>query len=167
MKNWYVLKTKPQKEADVVKLLSGASIEVFWPQIREATYRARQKHFVIRPLFPNYLFVHVDFSDAQMLHMIKFTRGVSRILSAENKPVPLEAKIIAFLQAQANDQGVIERATQKLKTGDRIKVRKGMLKDLMGIIEKPTSDLERVVILIQLANYKMKAQLHWTEIEKI
>lgn len=42
-----------------------------------------------------------------------------------------------------------------------------MLKELVGILEKPVSPEGRVHVLLKLINYDMKAQLHWTEVEKL
>jgi len=80
--------------------------------------------------------------------------------------LPIDSGVVSLLQQQGNDQGVIEKPIN-LKSGDRIRVKKGILKDLLGIIEKPTSDDERVMVLLNLIHYNMKASIHWTEVEKL
>ncbi|MDO8520443.1 MAG: transcription termination/antitermination NusG family protein [Deltaproteobacteria bacterium] len=166
-KRWFIIKTKPQKDENVTSMVAKAGFEVFCPKIREIFYAKNVASFRTKPLFPSYLFLHVDFDDPANVHMIKYTRGVSRILCAEGKPLPLAEQIVATIKARTNAQGIIERRQTVLKAGDPIRVRKGLLKDLIGILEKPASQEERVIVLLKLANYEMKAQLHWTEVEKL
>lgn len=165
MNRWYVLKTKPRKEDDVSTLLARANFEVFNPKIRDTFYRGATGGFCTKPLFPSYLFLHVNFDIAENIHMIKYTRGVSKILCAENKPVAVHDDLVETLKKRTNGTGIIEQIA--LKSGDSIRVRKGMLKDLEGILMKPSSDNERIIVLLKLVNYEMKAHLHWTEIEKL
>lgn len=167
MHQWYVIQTKPHKEDQVGQFLTRAAIEVFNPKIREVYYQRRAASFKTKPLFPSYLFLNIDFSIEKNFHNIKYTRGVSKILCAEGRAINVQEQIISFLKQQTNENGLIQKKTTSLKSGDQVKVRKGPLKDLMGILQKPTRDDERVIVLLNLLNYKMKATLHWTEVEKI
>ena len=165
-KQWFVVKTKPQKDENVISLLARAGFEVFCPKIREIFYIKNGAAFRTRPLFPSYLFLRINFNDPHNIHLIKYTRGVSRILCAGGKPLPLAPQIIQTIKSRTDTEGMVKRQLG-LRTGDPIRVRKGTLKDLIGILEKPASQEERVIVLLKLANYEMKAQLHWTEIEKL
>ena len=98
--------------------------------------------------------------------MVKYTRGVSRILCADNRPLPVPVEIMKTLLTRSNNEGVIERQTH-LKKGDRIRVRKGMLKDLEGLFDGSTPDNERVLILLEHVSCKVSAKLHWADIEKL
>lgn len=166
MNQWHIIKTKPLKENDVCNLLTKAHFEVFSPKIKEVFYRQRQENFKIKSLFPSYLFLNIDFDKAENIHLIKYTRGVSKILCAEKKPLPLPDQIIKTLKGRTNEDGVIEHHTA-LKAGDYIRVKKGLLRDLEGILVRPASEEERLIVLLKHVSFKMSAKLHWTEIEKL
>lgn len=166
MDHWYVIKTKPRKEDDVRILFANANLEVFLPKIRERFYASTAPIYRVKPLFPSYLFLRIDFQRAENIHMIKYTRGVSKILCAENRPLELDEKMIRAIQSRLNGDGLID-CHLKINDGDRIRVRKGFLKDLEGILVKRASDSERVIVLLNHISAKVSAALHWTEIEKL
>lgn len=166
MKRWYVLQTKLNRENDVAQFLSMAHFEAFLPKIRDILYRGNLSHFRLKPLFPSYLFLHVDFETGKNFHLIKYTRGISKILCSEGKPLPIQDAVIQALKIRINLQGIVENQVQ-FNPGQPIRIKKGLLRDLVGIIEKPTSSEERMIVLVKLLNYEMKANLHWTEIERI
>lgn len=166
MNQWYVVKTKPLKEDHVAMLLRQAHFAAFNPKIHDTMYRTRFASTRIAPLFPTYLFLNIDFDDTNNIRLVKYTRGVSKILCAEHKPIAIDQQIIATIQSRCNATGIIERQTH-LKKGDHVRVKKGLLKDLIGIIEKPMPAEERVCVLLGLINYQMRATLHWTEVEKL
>lgn len=163
---WYVLQTKPSREKDVSLLLSQGGFEVFLPKIRETFYRSTTSYLKPVPLFPNYLFIHTSFDEAKNFHLVKYTRGVNKIVCADGLPIPLAEEMIAVMKERTAESGFIERPVS-LKAGDSIRVKKGMLKDLIGILERPASAEGRIHVLLNLLNYSMKATLHWTEVEKL
>jgi transcription antitermination factor NusG len=166
MNKWYVLKTKPHREDQVNILLTKASFATLNPKIKLLSPK-KKNSFTIKSLFPSYLFLNIDFNDPLNIHLIKYTRGVSKILCAENKPVALDDEIIFTIKSRMSENGVIEQIPSHLNQGDTVKVTHGLLKDLVGVIEKPVSDEERVIVLLSLVNYKLKASLHWSELEKL
>lgn len=166
MNQWFVIKTKPHRELDVHTLLSRAHFLSFLPRFRQVSHKLRASHLSIKPLFPGYLFINVDFTKPENIHLIRYTRGVSHILCRNNKPVPVANEIIKAIQSKMNAHGYVEKPVV-LKKGDRIRVKSsGILKGLEGIFEKQTSDEERIVVLLSLINHKMKATLHWSEVER-
>ncbi|OGQ07243.1 MAG: hypothetical protein A3G32_04515 [Deltaproteobacteria bacterium RIFCSPLOWO2_12_FULL_40_28] len=166
MIQWYVIKTKPFREDHVSKIFQNAGFETFNPKLKEVNYRGTLKTYSIKPFFPTYLFLQIDFDRGELIHLVKYTRGVSKILCAENKPLALKSQIIKLLKSTCNENGVVEKKVPFL-AGSPVRVRKGILKDLIGIIEKPIPSEERIIVLLKLLNYNMKASLHWTEVELI
>jgi transcription antitermination factor NusG len=167
MNQWYVIKTKPHKEEDVAKLLSLAKLKTLHPKINNVSYRGTIPHLRMSSLFPCYLFLNTDFSDFNLIHMVRFTRGVSQILCSNGKPHPLSQDVINTILQRVDSHGIISFNPHQFRTGEPVRVTKGILKDLIGILEKPCLAHERVTVLLKLVNYNIKASLHWTEIEKI
>jgi len=74
--NWYVIRSKPNKEDFFFDQLLARRLEVFHPRIRVRTINPRARKF--RPYFPSYLFVHADFEqiDASALHWMPGSAGL-------------------------------------------------------------------------------------------
>ena len=54
-----------------------------------------------------------------------------------------------------------------LNAKDPVRVRSGPFKDLVGIFERWVSDEGRVRVLLSLLNYNAKAELHYSQLEKL
>lgn len=122
-------------------------------------------HVLLKPLFPSYVFVNTDLQDPQRNRLVRFTRGVSRILGDEEGPRPVSEGIIETLRERTRDGFLIEQELL-YKEGDEVRVKKGILMDLIGIIEKNIPDSGRVKILFKWLNGPMRAVLKCSELEK-
>lgn len=158
MNSWYVIQTKPKKEETVRQQLVRADYELFFPMMRAFDR--------VKPLFPSYLFVHTDFSDVNNHRLVRFTRGVNRLLGDADGPKPVPDRIVETLMQSTRDGSLIEQ-TLLFREGDQVKVRKGILKDLTGIIERNVSDTGRVKVLFKWLRGTMKAEVSYKELEKI
>ena len=71
MKNWYLIKTKPQQEAIAALNLANQGLNVFFPKavIKNKT----------TPLFPSYLFIKLD-NRTQNWTAIRSTKGVNNFV---------------------------------------------------------------------------------------
>lgn len=157
MISWYVVKTKPKKEDIVAGLLAKASYEVFSPKMRRL--------FAAVPLFPSYLFVRTNLTDAQHRRMIHFTRGVSKILGDEEGPLSISDEVITTLQQKTRDGSLIEQSLL-FHEGEMVRIKKGVLKDLTGIINKNISATGRVEVLFRWLNNSVRARVKYTDLEK-
>lgn len=166
MNQWFVIKTKPHRELAVHTLLSRAHFTSFLPRFRQVDHQLRASHLNIKPLFPGYLFINIDFTNPKNIHLIRYTRGVSHILCMNGMPTPVADKIVKAIQSKMNAHGYVEQPVE-FKKGDKIKVKRGVLRDLEGVFEKQTSDQDRINVLLNLVNYNIKATLHSSEIERV
>lgn len=158
MNNWYVVKTKPKKENDVQNQLEKACYETFLPKIRGI--------LSLKPLFPSYLFIRTDFQDPFHHRLVRFTRGIYRILGDREGPQPIAETIINILKEKAINGSLIEQELL-FKERDPVRVKRGILKDLIGIVQKNLPDTARVKILFKWLNSTMYAVLRYTELEKV
>lgn len=159
--NWYVVQTKPQSEPLVEAKLAARSIEAFLPRIENP-----HRHGVVRiePLFPCYLFVHIDRRPAA-LSAVRWTPGVRRILSTGDEPAPLDDQVIGTIRSRLGDQGFI-RLRLPFGPGDRVRITEGPMAGLSGILERFTSRAKRVRVLLDLLQAPVEIDWYLLEIEK-
>lgn len=153
MNNWYVIQTKPMREDEVTRRIAFASIpdvEVLNPKIRSFSKG-------LRPLFPNYIFLRWDLLKAHNYHTIKYTRGVNRVLGRPEYPVPVSDEVIEIIRERISPDKILEQETYEV--GTYVKIRHGLLKELVGVLEKPVSAEGRVSVLLRIHEREMRAVL--------
>lgn len=170
IKNWYVVQTKPLREEAVFKLLSKGGVEVFFPKIKAFLQTTRKNGTNpllerIKPLFPSYLFICSDLQNFGELRMIRYTRGVNKIIGENGQPISLKEEVIDTIKQRMGMKGYIEQGAL-LRTGDKVVVKKGVLKDLIGILEKPVDEKGRIEILFKIVHHQMRAKVYCGDIER-
>ena len=96
---------------------------------------------------------------------MRFTRGVHKILGDGEGPQPISDLIVDTLRERTRDGMLIEQELL-FKEGESVIVKRGILKDLLGIIEKNISDSGRVKVLFKWMNSSMRAVLRYVDLEK-
>ncbi len=148
VESWYIVFTKPRKEELVSFYLQREKIPVFFPKIKEKTQRGRRVITVLNPLFPGYLFVRAELT-TEIYNKIQWTRGVRRILGDGDGPTPIDNEVIEFLLEQTSKEGVIRPLVQ-FKEGDRMRIKYGPFRDLIGIIKDPIPKDGRIKVLMDI-----------------
>jgi len=105
----------------------------------------------MKPLFPRYIFAR--FRIDNLIHRVRYTRGVQSIVSLGRNPAPVDDQIIFLLQSQMNDEGLVKVCDQ-FKTGDEVIIRDGLLRNFTGIFEREMKDSERIVVLLNTVSYQ-------------
>ena len=149
---WYAVYTKPKREDAVAGSLENAGIEVFNPRLKQKKYMQGAYRNKISPLFPCYVFV--KFEPETTAHMIKYTRGVKRVVGGDF-PWPVSDEVIDLIRNQEED-GIIAIKPPDLKYGDSVAINDGPLSGLRGIFEKELSGQERVVLLLSSIEYQAR-----------
>lgn len=145
---WFVVMTKPGKQEDVVKRLSGAGFDVFDPKLNQ--YSLKRSQYVIRVLFPMYTFVKLDIEKDHRL--IGYTRGVLRILGIGGVPHPINDDIVLRIKNSCDENGVINAkyTEEEIKKGDKVRITSGPMEGIEAVVSGLYSDQQRVEILMDL-----------------
>src|SRR5262245_20883654 len=145
--NWYAVRTHPRQESRVESNLSAMGVETFIPRMKVPRYNyyTDESIHLVKPLFPNYVFARFDLD--RLFHPIRFTRGVHSLVSYGTTPALVDSLIITTIQSRMSEDGYV-MIGEKLKPGDEVIIERGPWKNLIGIFERETSDIERVMILL-------------------
>ena len=158
MKNWYVINTKPKKEFQVERLFTEGGIEIYNPK-----YMHEER---IKPFFPGYEFISFDFPDQYRL--VKYTRGVKRLVGVREIPVPIPNEVIHEIKSrEVNGLIEIDKYGEKPEVGDEIEVVEGPLKGLRGIFKKELTAKERVLILLNYVTYQAQLIIEKEKLKKV
>ena len=164
-KCWYLVYSKPRQEKGAVENLVRQHFEVYFPQIRVWRTRRGIRQLVVEPLFPRYLFIHLD-SHSDNWAPIRSTLGVTSLVRFGMEPAHVPDEMVKFLKSRQNAEGLHEWAEPALAVGGRARVISGPLAGYEGVLLAKSSR-ERVVILLDLVSGQIRARLNPAQIEPV
>lgn len=152
--NWYAIHTKPCREDLAAMNLKRLGLDVLLPKMKQEKLVWGVPQIVIKPLFPGYFFAR--FRPSEYLHLIQYARGVRRVVSGGDIPLPVDEEIIQAIQSRLGVDGYVTLGLMPLSPGGRVIIQDGPLKGLAGIFERELDDRERVVILLEAIQYQAR-----------
>jgi len=163
---WYAIHTKRKQEHRIYLNLSVLSVETFFPQIQERRRDGftEKVSYVVKPLFPNYLFAR--FSVSEMLHKVNYTRGVHSVLSNGGRPTPIDDEIVEMMKSRVGSDGLV-RIEDELNKGDRVVIKSGPLCHFEGVFEGKYDAQERVSIFLTTVSYQNRVVIERDLLRKV
>ena len=153
---WIVINTHPHREHIALENLRRQDFHAYCPMIRRRRSHARRVEMVLRPLFPNYLFVRTEPQFGRWRPILS-TYGVRSVVRAGEEPSLVDEGLITSLKARELD-GAIVRPANPYKVGQEVRISSGPFDGLVArIIEMDEKD--RLVVLLDLMNRGIKVQL--------
>lgn len=156
-KTWYLVYTKPRQEDVALINLTRQGYSAYLPRCRLLRKRQGRSMPVIEPLFPRYLFIHLD-THTDNWGPIRSTLGVTSLVRFGQKPGPVPDSLIDYLRSREGDDGLHVPVEPELKIGQRVRVADGTLEGYEGILLAKTSR-ERVVVLLDILGKQVRTQL--------
>ena len=126
------------------------------------TRHARKLQTVQAPLFPRYLFVRLDMEHDRW-RAINGTIGVSRLITADDRPMPVPAGVVETLQSFRNSEGLVQLG-RGLREGQKVRVISGPLVDAIGSLER-LNDNGRARVFLEIMSGRVPAVLAVDQLE--
>ena len=145
---WYLVKTKPREEEKVLHFMRLANYTYLFPTFWKTMLFGRKRER--KPLFPGYVFVHVNLKDAY--HNIRYTRGVSGFVRFGGSPLPVPEGIIESIKSRIRDDGTVRMISKLPKKGETVTITDGPLAGFEGVFVESLNDGERIALLIRGLN---------------
>jgi transcription antitermination factor NusG len=142
---WLAVAVKPRFDKAVARILESKGFQTFLPLYKKQRLHGSRRKESLLPLFPGYVFCR--FHALTRLPVLT-TPGVTQILSAGNTPLPVTETEIASLQT-AIQARVPLQPFPFLKTGQKVRINKGALAGIEGIVMS-SQQYVRLVISITL-----------------
>jgi len=163
-RQWYAIHTHPKQEERAESNLKAWQVETFAPWRRgRQVRRSAQPAYTHLPLFPGYIFAR--FNVQQLLHKIRYTRGVHSIVSVGVQPAVVDDDLIALMQARRSDEGYIQMSGE-LQRGDEVIIKEGVFKGFVGVFERHMKDSDRVMVLLKTVTHRAQVIVSLDCLEK-
>jgi transcriptional antiterminator RfaH len=161
---WYAIRTHSKQEHRAEDNLRAWKVETFAPKFQARRYSNGALVRTVKPLFPGYIFAR--FSVNELLHKVRFTRGVSSIVCFGGNPTPVDDQIIDIIKTQIGEGGFV-RLGEKLKVGDAVVIKDGPLKNFTGIFERELVHTDRVMLLLTTISYQSHVVIERELVRKV
>lgn len=160
--NWFAIFTVPRHEKAVEKHLQSREIEAFLPTFEQTKiWKNRQKARVILPLFPSYLFVHVEHHEHSRVLQ---SPGVLAIVGNGRGPVPLPDSEIEFLRVGLSNRSI--EPYPELAVGQKVRIKSGLMQGFEGLLVRKKNGL-RFVLTLSLINQQAAIEVGAEELEPL
>jgi len=165
--HWFCVRTKRFTERAVSSTLrADGNLEVFCPFLRFKRPRRSGQIWVCEALFPNYLFVRMDYTKSWRL--VLSTRGVTKIVSFGGTPSIVPDSIINELRSSVRENETIT-IEPSFSVGSEVEISQGPLQGIRAIITRVCPARNRINILLQILGAEREVEIHPDQIlpEKI
>jgi transcriptional antiterminator RfaH len=146
--NWYVLRSKPNKEELLWEQLSIRKVEAFYPRLRVQPVNPRSRK--IKAYFPGYVFVHVDLEETG-LSTLQWMPGATGFVSFDSQPSIVPDALIAAVKKKVDAINVAGgELFHGLKQGDLVEIQSGPFAGYEAIFDARLPGSERVRVLLKM-----------------
>ena len=161
---WYALYTRSHCEQLVYEQLVAKGFHLFLPKIQVWSQRAGVRHRIEVPMFPGYLFLQSLVDSATYLE-VRQARGLVRILGQgwDRLAVVPEEEIHAI--------GAVLRSRLPihphpyLREGQRVRVRRGLLSGVEGILVGGKANKGRLVLSVEMLQQSVAVEVDCSDVE--
>jgi transcription antitermination factor NusG len=159
---WYAAYTRANHERRVAQQLAERGVENFFPQYESVRNWKDRKVRLQMALFPGYVFVHLALQNRLQVLQVP---GVACLVGFAGRPVAVPeeefGRIRGFLKL-----GVRVEPHPYLKSGARVRVRRGPLEGMHGIVVH-RKNRSRLVISIELIQRAVAVDVEETDVESV
>ncbi len=162
-KTWYLVYCKPRQEQVAKANLERQSFSAYLPLVRQFRRRGSRRIAVIGPLFPRYLFIHLN-AQTDNWAPIRSTLGISSLVRFGAQPAVVPDELICLLRSRDNPDGVQELPEVDYRPGDPVRIAEGVMQGYAGIF-LAKSGKDRVLVLLDILGKQTRADVSRDHIE--
>ena len=163
---WHVLWTRSHCEQLVHDQLAGKQFELFLPKFEAWAKRAGSRHLSGTPLFPGYLFLRHALDKESYLE-VRRARGLVTILGDSwDRPAVLPDSEIEAIRRMVGAR-VPAVAHPYLREGRRVRITRGSLAGLEGILVQLKMNQGLLVLSVDLLRRSVAVEVDCTMVEPV
>jgi len=160
--SWWALYTRHQHEKSVAEMLTTKGFDVFLPLYDSMRRWKDRKKILSLPLFPCYVFVR-GYLERKL--QVVTTPGVHMILYRGEQVAQIPATEIQAIRAAVEGNFRVE-PHPFLKCGDRVRVIRGSLQGVEGILARK-KNLFRLVLSVDMLAQSVAVEIDASDVEPV
>jgi transcription antitermination factor NusG len=159
---WWALYTRHQHEKAVAEMLAAKGLEVFLPLYQSQRRWKDRRIMLSLPLFPCYLFVR---GGPHRRSQVVTTPGVHMIISVGEEAAEIPEREIDAIRRSLNGHFRVE-PHPFLKCGQRVRVKRGSLEGLEGVLTRK-KNLCRLVLNVEMLAQSVGVEIDAADVEPV
>jgi transcription antitermination factor NusG len=159
---WWALYTRHQHEKAVAEMLSAKGLEVFLPVYQSQRRWKDRVKMLSLPLFPGYLFVR---GGLDRRTQVVVTPGVHMILSIGDQAAVIPDSEVQAIRRMVEGPFRVEPHPY-LKCGDKVRVKRGTLEGVVGILVRK-KNLCRLVLSVDMLERSVGVEIDASDVEPV
>jgi len=150
MLRWYLIHTKPSREALAEENLRRQGYRVHLPRLAHSVRRAGRLRESIAPLFPRYLFLQLN-EGREALSPVRSSVGVAGIVRFGASYAIVSDRIMMELRQREDPETGLHRLAKRPlpARGAAVHITAGLFEGLEGVFEREAG-CDRVVVLLSV-----------------
>ena len=160
---WYLVYCKPRQESVARENLLRQGYQTYLPVMRDVRRRQGKRVPLIAPMFPRYLFIHLN-RQTDNWAPIRSTLGVVSIVRFGRAAARVPDDLITLLRSREDLQGIQILPAEGYKPGSRVRITQGGFAGYEGIFQV-ASGRDRVTVLLDVLGRKARTTVDSASIE--
>ena len=161
-RKWYAVFTLPQNEKAVVRHLAVREVESFLPTYETVkVWKNRQRVRTVLPLFPTYLFVHID---CRQRRRVLESPGVIHIVGNNREQLPILDAEIELLRSGVRGRNM--EPYRELVVGKKVRIKSGSMEGVQGVLVRRANGL-RFVLALEMINQYAAIEVDAEDLEQV
>jgi transcriptional antiterminator RfaH len=162
-KEWYLVYAKPRQETVAQQNLERQGYRTYLPLVSHARRRNGRRINVVAPMFPRYLFIHLD-NRSDNWGPIRSSRGVASLVRFGQAAAKVPTGLITALRQREDERGVQIMPVEDYQPGSRVRITDGSFSGYQAVFLAKTGR-DRVVLLLDILGQHTRATVHADTIE--
>jgi transcriptional antiterminator RfaH len=162
-RSWYLVYCKPRQETVARENLMRQGYETYLPLLHEARRRQGKRVTLVAPMFPRYLFIHLN-SQSDNWAPIRSTLGVVSVVRFGRAAARVPDDLVAALKSREDEQGIQILPTEDYRPGSRVRITQGSFSGYEGVFQASTGR-DRVTVLLDVLGRKARTSVDAASIE--
>lgn len=154
---WYLVQCKGGESFRAADHLNNQGYEVFHPVLQVQKKRRGKLCWVDEPLFPYYLFIRLD-RLASNWRPIRSTRGVLKVVSFGDTPLPVDNDLVATLRDSASRETPPQAANVYFRSGEIVEITQGPFRALQAVFDSQKGE-ERAIVLLNMLHSQQRLEM--------
>jgi transcription antitermination factor NusG len=162
-KKWFVLYTRSRCEKKISALLTKRDIENYCPLCKSVRQWSDRKKIIYEPLFPSYVFVHVD--DVELLSLKRISGDIVNPVYWLGKPAWICQEEIDAVKYFLKEHGSVRLEKQHVNVNDRVRIIRGPFNNFEANVEAIRNNM--VKLSLPALGYMVIAEIDPSDIQVI
>ncbi|NSW52316.1 MAG: hypothetical protein HPY85_07420 [Anaerolineae bacterium] len=147
-KQWYAIRSKPNKESCLYRELLSRNFDVYYPQLRVNPVNPRSRKLV--PYFPGYMFIKANLAETGTRPLNRIPDSIGLVMFGEYVPPVSETLLKKIDRKLADISAAGGQTFFAINPGDTVEITSGAFAGYEAVFEERLQGEERVRVLLKM-----------------